>query len=60
MDDKALARTFDDKDQVEVEVLSVSQVLGLCKCRIQNSERLIVRHKVQLTPLNEAAKALLR
>ncbi len=60
MTTKPLAATFlDDQSNVTVEILSVSSSTSLCKCRTEDG-KVIARHKARLTPLNDAAKDLLK
>lgn len=56
--DRALAQTFDDDQRIEVEIISKPSSTGLCKVRC--GERTLVRNKVQLQPLNDAAREMLR
>lgn len=53
-----LASTFHDDERIEVEILSPPSSTGLCK--VKNGDKILVRNKVQLTPLNNAAKEMLK
>ena len=51
------ARTFFDNEQIEVTLLGVPSATGLC--RVQWGEKKLVRHRNQLTPLDDAAREAL-
>lgn len=54
----ARAETFqDDETEVEVEILSTPTSTGLCKVRL--GEKILVRHRDRLRPLDEEAKRIL-
>lgn len=59
MSESAKATTFLDDTTVEVEILSKSPTAQLCKCRVIETGKEIVRHRRQLKPINEAGKILL-
>lgn len=57
-DEKPKAMTFFDDGAIEVELLGAPTSTGLVRC--QWGDKIIVRNKVQLNPINEAAKELLK
>jgi hypothetical protein len=57
--EKPRAMTFFDDGAIEVEILAAPTSTGLVRC-LAPGGKVIVRNKVQLNPINEAAKELLK
>lgn len=55
---EAIVRTFLDEDQVEARVVSVPSATGLVK--LDHKGRTFVRHIDRVSPVNEAARELLK
>lgn len=51
------AVTFDDNRQIEVKILSKPSSTGLCK--VKHGDRTLVRHRSQLSPQDDEARATL-
>lgn len=54
---------FDDENDAEMELVSVSPTSGLCKCVYRSDSELgevtVARHRDRVRALNDAAKTLL-
>ncbi len=63
MAEQALATTFYDDETMTVEIMTPPSSTGLCRVRMNDgagSYMTIARHVDRLTPINDAAKELLK
>lgn len=57
---KPMAETFFDDERIVVELLGPPSSTGLVRCLWNDKQMQIARNKVQLRPLNTAAKEMLK